>query len=75
MKKQYILIISLLCLGIGTGKAQYAVLLNFDGTSNPQGTHPYSSLTISGKEIYGMTPTGGANDDGCIFSLDTNGNN
>jgi uncharacterized repeat protein (TIGR03803 family) len=73
MKKLYFLILALLCLGIGAGKAQYTKLLDFGGTNN--GDHPrYSNLTISGSALYGMTNSGGTNGDGNIFSININGN-
>ncbi len=37
------------------------------------GENPYSSLTLLGKTLFGMTYQGGANGDGLIFSIDTNG--
>jgi len=45
-------------------------LFDFDGTN---GKWPSGSLTLSGGILYGMTQYGGANDSGCIFSIDTNG--
>lgn len=52
-------------------EAQYNVLLNLNGTVN--GANPYGSLTLSGNVMYGMTSDGGANNDGCIFSINTDG--
>jgi len=68
MKKISFLICILLCLGIGTGKAQYSVLLNFNSTN---GANPRGSLVLSGDKLYGMTYNGGAHNDGCVFSLNT----
>lgn len=53
-------------------EAQYHVLLNFNGTN---GSTPWGDVTLSGKVLYGMTKDGGAHNIGCIFSVDTNGNN
>jgi uncharacterized repeat protein (TIGR03803 family) len=52
-------------------KAQYPVLYYFNGTN---GANPGGSLTLSGKELFGVTENGGAYNDGVIFSIDTNGN-
>jgi uncharacterized repeat protein (TIGR03803 family) len=71
MKKYCFLIFTWLCLGIGEGKAQYWVLHNFEFT---YGCAPAGTLTLFGKELYGMTEDGGAGA-GIIFSIDTNGNN
>jgi uncharacterized repeat protein (TIGR03803 family) len=55
--------------------AQYTELINFNNTSYPKGASPCGSVILSGKQLFGMTKNGGANDSGCIFSIDTNGNN
>jgi uncharacterized repeat protein (TIGR03803 family) len=52
--------------------AQYTILHAFAGTD---GSFPIGALTLSGKTLYGMADTGGANNMGCIFSLDTTGAN
>ncbi|HTB06646.1 MAG TPA: choice-of-anchor tandem repeat GloVer-containing protein [Bacteroidia bacterium] len=70
MKKFSILILVVFCFGITTLRAQYNVLLNFNGTN---GQWPNGSLTLSGNVLYGMTQQGGLNNDGCIFSIHTNG--
>jgi len=56
-------------------KAQFTDILNFNDTVPTLGAHPCGSLLLSGKTLFGMTKNGGANDSGCIFSVDTNGNN
>jgi len=71
MKKICFLFCSLLFLGIVTVRAQYTVLHNFNDTS---GADPRGSLTLVNNVLYGMTEAGGAKDSGCIFSIDTNGN-
>lgn len=75
MKKIYILLVSLFCLGIGTAKAQYKVLLNFGEYANPVGSYPAGSLTLSGSKLYGMTYAGGKYNTGVVFSIDSNGSN
>ncbi len=72
MKRISILFFVVFCLGIGAGRAQYTVLHNFNDTA---GGFPQGSLIISGDRLYGMTTFGGAHDSGCVFSIDTNGNN
>ncbi len=52
--------------------AQLTLLHKFNDTA---GAIPQGPLTKFGNLLYGMTPRGGANGDGCIFSLDTNGRN
>ena len=73
MKKYCFFIITLFCLLVGRVKAQYSVLLNFNGAN---GKNPWvNTLKQWGSKIYGMAHAGGLYDYGCIFSLDTNGNN
>src|SRR5580698_4322858 len=58
-----------------SGKAQYSVILNSNGTNF---SVPDGSLTpsVSGNTLYGMSTTGGGGSNyGNIFSLDTNGSN
>lgn len=52
----------------GTG---FTKLLDFSGSTN--GKYPQGSLYLDGGMLYGMTKQGGANDDGCIFKISTNG--
>jgi uncharacterized repeat protein (TIGR03803 family) len=50
----------------------YSKLLDFAGTSN--GSDPYfGALYYDGTYLYGMTGSGGANNDGTIFKIKTNG--
>ncbi len=70
MKKLSVLIFAVLCLGIGEGKAQFSVLHNFNLTN---GAGPWGSLTYAAGLLYGTVFSGGANNVGCIFSIDTNG--
>lgn len=53
----------------GTG---YQVLRNFTGTTT-DGSQPYGSLIISDSTLYGMTSSGGANNVGTVFQIQTNG--
>ena len=56
----------------GGGVGSYKDLYNF---TNTKGYYPHGDLILSGEKLYGMTWIGGANDNGVIFSLDTNGGN
>jgi uncharacterized repeat protein (TIGR03803 family) len=58
---------------IKTNGSGYKNLFSFNGASN--GYAPWSNLLISGGKLYGMTSGGGANNKGCVFSIDTNGTN
>jgi uncharacterized repeat protein (TIGR03803 family) len=53
----------------GTG---YTKLLNFDGKNN--GSSPYGSLIQVGTFLYGMTFSGGLNNNGTIFKIQPDGN-
>lgn len=75
MRKLTFLIYSLLCFGIGISKAQYTVIVNFDNATSPQGASPRGDVISVRNLLYGMTEYGGANNLGCIFSVDINGNN
>lgn len=59
---------------IDTNGVGYKDIFDFGGTN---GATPVGDLTpsLSGKVLYGTTSLGGANGDGCVFSVDTNGNN
>lgn len=50
----------------------YSVLHHFTGSA-ADGKSPYGQLTIIGTKAYGMTPTGGANSVGAVFSMNTDG--
>ncbi len=52
--------------------SDYQVLYSFTGTGN-DGANPYASLTLAGNTLYGTTWHGGANGDGTIFSINTDG--
>lgn len=66
---------SLLILALGFSflpfcNAQFKVWYDFNDTL---GASPHGNLTLAGNKLYGMAYQGGANGDGCIFSIDTNG--
>jgi uncharacterized repeat protein (TIGR03803 family) len=68
MKKIYVLSFVILCLAVGTTKAQSRDLFDF---STAVGKYPYGSLTLSGNVLYGMTNYGGVYNDGVVFSIHT----
>ncbi|MDD4902092.1 MAG: peptidoglycan-binding protein [Patescibacteria group bacterium] len=53
----------------GTG---FTTLHEFAGGAG-DGSRPYASLIASGTKLYGQTFTGGAQDKGVVFSINTNG--
>lgn len=59
----------------GGAPASFKVLVDFDGTSYPQGSTPLGDVTYLNGKLYGMTAQGGAHGVGVIFSVDTSGNN
>jgi uncharacterized repeat protein (TIGR03803 family) len=68
-------LLGLLFLTIVTTNAQngfkYTILHTFNDTA---GAYPYGTLAVSGAQLYGTTDSGGAQNEGCIFMVDTNGN-
>jgi len=52
----------------------YTNLHKFVGGNN-DGQKPYGSLTLSSNSLYGMTGTGGNDNRGVIFKIDTDGSN
>jgi uncharacterized repeat protein (TIGR03803 family) len=58
---------------IDTNGQNYADLVDFNYQTYPQGSFPYGGLSYSNGVLYGMTSSGGANNKGIIFSVDTNG--
>jgi uncharacterized repeat protein (TIGR03803 family) len=52
----------------GTG---YTILKCF--TNNPDGANPQAGLVLSGDTLYGTTFSGGADDYGTVFEINTNG--
>jgi uncharacterized repeat protein (TIGR03803 family) len=57
---------------INTDGTGFTLLHEFAGGVD-DGRNPYSSLTLSGSTLYGMTIAGGDLDAGTIFSINTNG--
>ncbi len=58
---------------IDTNGSNYKNLHDFDSITGSQPM--YDSLIYSSGTLYGMASSGGKNDLGCIFSIDTSGNN
>ena len=58
---------------IHTDSSNYKILYNFTGGAT--GGYPVTSLAVKGNSLYGVTQTGGASSEGCIYSIDTNGAN
>jgi len=73
MKKIYLLTSTVFFLTLGICEAQFKDLYDFKGTSATQGSVPNGDLTISGSIMYGMTSTGGSNNQGNIFSINIDG--
>jgi uncharacterized repeat protein (TIGR03803 family) len=56
-----------------TASGEFAVLYSFPGGES--GANPYADLTLDQQgNIFGVTATGGVNNFGTIFKLDTSGN-
>jgi hypothetical protein len=61
---------------VQTNGMNYKDLVEFTDTSvSSLGKYPYGSLTLSGDTLYGMTKEEGINEEGIIFSVQTNGTN
>jgi uncharacterized repeat protein (TIGR03803 family) len=60
---------------LATNGAGFKVFHNF--TNSPDGAYPQADLILSssGGTIYGVTGSGGTNNNGMVFSVNTNGNN
>jgi uncharacterized repeat protein (TIGR03803 family) len=57
---------------MNTDGSAYQVLHSFGSVAN-DGAYPLGPLTISGSTLYGMTPAGGGNNYGAIFSINADG--
>lgn len=57
---------------MNTDGSAFALLHSFTGSPN-DGNNPNGSLTPVGSRLYGMTPEGGANSAGTIFSINSDG--
>ena len=61
---------------LGTNGTNYNSVLSFTGSGGAaSGNYPAGSLTLSGTTFYGMTTDGGADGDGNVFGVGTNGTN
>jgi len=69
MKKLKVLTIVLLS-AIGTVNAQYIKIHDFAGAD---GIAPNGTLIVIGNKLFGMTSNGGADSNGCIFSINKDG--
>ncbi|HVM60783.1 MAG TPA: choice-of-anchor tandem repeat GloVer-containing protein [Verrucomicrobiae bacterium] len=57
---------------IETDGSGFTILHTFTGSSD-DGAYPYGSLTMKGKTLYGTTYGGGADNEGVVFKIDTDG--
>ncbi len=57
---------------IALGQERFKVLHQFTG-GPADGKYPEGSLVLAGNMLYGLTPSGGTQDEGCLFGLTTNG--
>ncbi len=60
---------------VGTDGNGYAVMRRLTGAIGGDGMLPWGSLIVGGSTLYGMTFSGGSNNKGTIFKIDTDGNN
>ncbi len=74
MKKSHAILLLTFTFSLFTNlcSAQYTILRSFNG---PDGLNPQGSLLLAGNVLYGMSGGGGANGDGCIYSIHTDGSN
>jgi uncharacterized repeat protein (TIGR03803 family) len=56
---------------IDTNGTHYSVLYNFNNTDDINGINPYGALLFDGTYLYGMTASGGEDNFGVIFKMDT----
>lgn len=56
---------------IDTNGTHYSVLYNFNNTDDINGINPYGALLFDGTYLYGMAATGGEDNFGVIFKMDT----
>ncbi|HWY98522.1 MAG TPA: choice-of-anchor tandem repeat GloVer-containing protein [Bacteroidia bacterium] len=69
MKKLYIA--ALFAIASTIASAQFTKIFDFSGAAD--GNQPYGALISDGTFLYGMTYIGGANNDGVIFKIKTDG--
>jgi uncharacterized repeat protein (TIGR03803 family) len=58
---------------VDTDGTEYKGLWDFHNSST--GSNPWGDLTLLGTKLFGTANLGGANSDGCLFSMDSNGYN
>ena len=58
---------------VNTDGSGYRILHDFHTGNTSDGEGPCGDLTLSGSTLYGMTNYGGANDNGNIFKIETDG--
>jgi uncharacterized repeat protein (TIGR03803 family) len=63
--------LALVCPAVA--RAQFTLLHSFLDNTATDGAYPEGSLIQSGSTLYGMTGSGGSNDRGTIFQIDTDG--
>jgi len=56
---------------VGTNGTGFTDLYNF--TDGNDGSAPVAGLVLAGNTLYGTTPSGGTNDNGNVFGVNTNG--
>jgi uncharacterized repeat protein (TIGR03803 family) len=58
---------------ISTAGTNFTVLHTFGGITAGDGSAPNAGVILSGNTLYGVTSLGGTNNDGTVFSLNTDG--
>ena len=58
---------------ISTAGTNFAVLHTFAGITAGDGSAPNAGVILSGNTLYGVTSQGGTNNDGTVFSINTDG--
>ncbi len=58
---------------ISTAGTNFTVLHTFGGITVGDGNNPNAGVILSGNTLYGVTALGGTNNDGTVFSLNTDG--
>ena len=75
-KRIVFLLFAVFCLGIGMSQAQYKVIYNMGDTGHAgyaNGAFSRGQLTLIGNKLFGATAYGGSNNQGVLYSIDTNG--
>jgi uncharacterized repeat protein (TIGR03803 family) len=58
---------------IHTDGKHFKILQSFGKPSSNDGINPFGSLTLNGTTLYGMTQTGGSQNKGTVFQINTDG--